>query len=530
MTKTLQWFSAALLIVTAGVAGATVLTNSQLGFVGNNSLDTLHAQCTRISILPPAVPIFPGVEPDATPRIVAAGTRALKAAGFEVLGSEAYGSAYDKVVREAGGLYNPGTGVKRSDVMGKAVDAAIKALLSDPQVTCFASLHVERAKAKMFSRLAVIDGAIERSDGGANSAISSFFQGLAGQGTLPAIVVVLRIFDRNEKLLYIRDGGVQLTTYLDHQHHDNYGDYLVVPPASLLQDEKRIDRALLNATVPMKYTPAQIDAGSDNPAINMGKISYDDLPQPPAAMHRVDKPLLVPREQILGSVHRVVLGPLTANGLAIPPEVAARYRSLVHERLVKLGWEVIDSDQLLQAMGYGVQQAGGIYDRITGNVDPAQLQKVMQVTLNSLALPAPVDAVALLSVIRTSATQNYGNVYWDGTFLSALTMGPADNHFSGFGNGTADLHAGEGGINAMSFSFVLRDAKGSLLVDSHGGIELLQKLTLQGKHSGSTTTYEQTYTNLTPADLFKNPARDVHAVDAALAELLHPAGSDASSK
>lgn len=499
------------------LAQATVLTPTELGYFNGNTRESVHAECKQIAIIPVATPAYPGVEFNASAKMEAAATRALQSAGFDVVSADLYNTAYEKIVHDAGGLYNPATGSKRTDVMNKAVDAALKALLSDPQVNCFANLHVAPAKASVANRYAYFDGVKEYSDGQANSAMSAFLLGSTGTGSIPAISIVLRIYNRSEKQLFGRFGGVQLTTYLDKQHGDNHGNYLFVPREALLQDDKRIERALTTATVPLRYSPGQIDAGSKDPAINTIELSPSDMPKPPPGSHQIDKPLLVPREQI--SVHRIALGTLATGGLVNSAEVAARYRAMVHERLTKLGWEVIDTDLLNAAFVQASNQAGGIYDPATGKTDPNRLKLVTQIALKSLSLPATPDAFVMISLVRSNATQVMGNVDWDGTQQSALTLGPATN---GVG-GTQDVHAGQGTIGAVSFSFTLRDASGTLLVDSHGGIQLLQKLSYQEKRESGRINYIQSYANLAAADLFNDPAKDTHAVDVALQPLLKTA-------
>jgi hypothetical protein len=521
MSKPLKFVVAGSIVLLSSVAWGDNLTSEQLGFSKDQTRESVLAACKHIAIIPVPVPAIPGGDPAVSAHIEAIGTRALQKVGFDVISTEAYSNARQQVIAQAGGAFNPGTGQKRSDVVSKALDAGMKALLSNSQMDCFATIHAERSKAMVFSRYAIFYGAKEYTDGGNNGTLSSILLGKGGTGQIGALSLALRIYDRNYKQLYGRFGGVQLTTYLDRQHGNNQGDYLFVPLEALLQDDQRLDRALTYATVPFRLSPEQMDAGKEDPKVNSAQIDPDVFSKPPAGVHNIYKPLLAPREQILGSVHRVVIGTLAPNGLTNSPEVVARYQSLVHERLAKLGWEVIDSAALNVAFGMASQQVGGIYDPFTGKTDPARLQQMMQVALTSLGLPAKPDGVALISLLKTGAVQVAGNVDWDGTTQSALTLGPVIDKVVAFG-GTTNQNAGEGGIAAASFNFALRDANGTLLVDSLGGIQLLQKLTLQGKHEHGSTTFSQTYTDLTPADLFTDPARDAHAVDVALSALLPP--------
>jgi hypothetical protein len=118
-------------------------------------------------------------------------------------------------------------------------------------------------------------------------------------------------------------------------------DFLVVPRAQLLLDDKRIERAVTYIAVPLRYTADEILAGAKNPAINTLDIAPASLPLPPVGVQSEEQsPFEVPRAEILSKVHRVVLGSINAGVFSPPAEVLVRYRNLVHHRLEKLGWEV----------------------------------------------------------------------------------------------------------------------------------------------------------------------------------------------
>lgn len=512
---------ASVLATCCNPALATTFTPAQLGYFNGATRESIHADCKHITIIPLWRPVYPGVDLSASDRIEAALAHALQAAGFEIASAESYSKAYDSVVQAAGGLYNPFTSVKRSDVMSKAVGAGMKALADDPQFACMATMHIEPTKAILSNRFAYFNGATEFADGGGVSALAELMVGVPGTGTLPAISVSLAIYNRSETELFGRFGGIQLTTYIDKQHGDSHGDFLPVPNDALLLDDKRIARAMVSATTPLRYSTEQINSGSNDPTINPLKISPSDLPHPPPGSHLKSKPLLVPREQILGSVHRVALGLLTPNGVTVTPELATRYRAMVHERLVKLGWEVVDVDLLYAAFNQAAIQVGGTFNVNTGLMDQERLRSVTQLALKSLSLPETPDAFAMISLAKISAVQVYGDVDWDGTRQDALKLGPVVRG-SLLSSGSRDLHAGEGTIAAASFTFSLRDAKGTLLVDTRGGVQLLQVLSLQSKQEYSRIVYEQILTNISPDQLFTDPARDTHAVDVALLPLLAP--------
>jgi hypothetical protein len=351
--------------------------------------------------------------------------------------------------------------------------------------------------------------------------LSRFMMGNSnGEGALGAVSVVLQLYNGEAKVLYGRSGGVQLSTYYDRQHGAQNSDFLVVPRAKLLLDDKRIERALTYATVPLRYTPQEIAAGDKNPAINTLAISPGSLPPPPpGSIGKEESPLLMPREQILSSIHRVVLGPLLTNGFTPPADVTSRYRMLVHEQLAKLGWDVVESDQLNIAFGAAVRQVGGYFDPMNGKVDPDRLRSLTQAALKALALPAPADGIVIISLVKITATQKYGNAAWDGAEQNALTLGPAIHHAKLFG-GNEDATAGESRISVSSLQLLLRDASGSVMYESRGGIQLLQQLSLTQQRNWRTINYQQHFADLAPTELFKDSERNDRAVDYALRDLV----------
>jgi hypothetical protein len=505
--------------VSANAAPPAPPSNEALGFSGASRDETL-VQCKRVGLIPVAKPALSGVDAEASTRIEVAATDALQAAGLEVIGPDSYTKAYDRFNKAIGGVFDPMTGAARKDAFSNVYQNAAREFFTQERLGCIVMVRAIIVRSNTSNNFASWDGAMEYIDGQANAALTRFMFGNNGLGALGAVSLSLQLYNREGKLLFSRNGGVQLAMYMDRQHGAQNSDFLRVPRAKLLQDDKRIERALTYATVPLRYSAEQIAAGDKNPAINTFAIAPSSLPQPPpGSAAKEESPLLVPREQILSSIHTVVLGPLLTNGFAPPAEVAARYRSLVHERLAKLGWEVVDSDQLNTAFAAAVKQVGGLYDPLTGKVDPDRLRSLTQAAIKALSLAAPPDGIAIVALVKTSAIQKYGNVDWDGTQQSALTLGPAINRTTLFG-GTENGTAGEGGIYALSLQIVLRDTSGTVLYEARGGIQLLQQLSIKAARSGLTTNFLQDYTTLAPSELFNGPDRDVHAVDVAMHELV----------
>lgn len=493
-------------------------SGQSLGFA-SGTRDEVLARCKRVGLIAVVRPAFPGVDPGASERLESAATRGLQLAGLEVVGPATYTSAYDRLNKAAGGVFDPMTGARRNGVATDVFQGALKEFFAQEQLGCTATLRVVQVTANDHGNLATWDGAVESVDG---QAPRTFLRILAerseASGRVSAISALLQLYDRDQKLLFGRRGGVQLTAYFDPRLRAQKIGILAVPSAKLLLDDKRIERALDFATAPLRYSAQQLVAAENNPAVNTLLISPASLsPPPPGSSLNPEPALKVPRLQIMNSVHRVVLGSLWLNGFNPPAEVAARYQSLIHERLAKLGWEVIDSDSLNLDAKDAVNIAGGIYDPLTGKIDPDKLRLSNDVLIKRLSLRAPPDAIIFVALIRVTAAQKLGNAAWDGAEQNALDLGAAIHHSKLF-DGTELSTAGEATISALSLHVLMRDANGVVLYDKRGGIELLQQMSL----TRYPTYVDQHFTDLVPGDLFKDPQRDVRAVDFALSELLVP--------
>jgi hypothetical protein len=290
--------------------------------------------------------------------------------------------------------------------------------------------------------------------------------------------VQVQIRDRENKVLFGRRGGIQLVSYHDPGHREGPTDFLTVPRANLLQDDKRIERGLRYAIVPLRYSPEEILAGANDPAINTALVKLQDLPAPPAGIVvSQDSGLKAPREQVLSTVHRVVLGPLYAGSFVLPPGTADRYRALVHAELARLGWEVLDADNLPAIAVGAMTKVGGSFDPLTGSPDATKVGEMMHEIFTGLALTPPPEALITIAVVKTAAPQTNGNAMWDGAAQNALNFGPAVKGPRLFG-GTSNNAAGEGVVAASALRVLLRDSSNVTLYDRLGGIELLQQLGL----------------------------------------------------
>jgi hypothetical protein len=517
------------IVVLLGTTGAAVAgskpvappTDTELGFVDGGRAAILE-RCKRLGIQPMIRPAFPGTDPEAAARIQSIAASFLGEAGFEVVPDASYVAAFDKFNRAIGGIYNRGTGAPRPGALAGVTQSALREYFDQDHLDCVASLQVFESKLNVVGRLVLWNGATERVNGQLPAGVSDFMFGAGDmRGTLPGLSVQLQILDRANKALFTRSGGIQLAAYHDPHRGSGTATFLNVPLAKLLQDDKRIERALRYATVPLRYTADEIAAGANDPSIATALVKLEDLPPVPAGVVAGEETALkVPRDQLLANVHRVVLGPLFATEFKVSPEIAARYRAQVHEELKRLDWEVIDADDLNTIAAESLQRIGGYYDPLTGAQDPAKVAEMMRLIFRGLALTPAPDALLTIALSKTWAPQKFGVAEWYGAEQDAQTLGPVNRGPKLFG-GSTNPNMGEGSVTASAVRVMLRDSSNATLYDGVGGLELLQQLSVKPVTTGfRTTSFQQTLTDRAPQELFQDQTRERHAIHFALRELV----------
>jgi hypothetical protein len=350
------------------------------------------------------------------------------------------------------------------------------------------------------SEFAEWDGARERREGDRPvSAVERFFRGGGYDGQLSAYSLQLQLINSDGQVVYGRLGGIQLDTYYRPEGAQAGKEILSVPPQSLFHDDRRLDRAIHVATLPLLHSPQEIAAGGNDPAINTLLIS--DLPPPPTAG---EPPVLalragVPREQILAGTHRVVVARLVPGKPAgVTEEVVQRYMSLIQSELAPLGWELIESARPGELLDAAMQTSKGLYDPMSGELDRARLLQLRRSALAQLdSSPAP-DAILWVRFDEAPVEYHHGTAVWDGASQSAITLG----------SGSRDSGYIDGMVRALTLTVELRGPDDTVLYAGRGGVQLLQ--------------YVRGYGNMdiAPTALFKDPQHDLAVVHRALRELV----------
>ncbi len=490
----------ALATASASQAGTPpVQTDTQLGFFHDSRVDVL-AHVKRVGLLPAYLPPGFGQREDVKAMLESKASEELRQAGFEVVGSQDYKAAFERFSRQLGGLYDPLTGAVKSQQMRAAEENARHEFIDKDHLDGYVLLSIRSTKASFDYDFAYWDGARERSDG--RPAAPSFWENLNRannfRGTLPAYSLLLQISNTGDQIVFGHFGAIQLAAYHDANHGKGVNDFLSVPADSLFRDDKRIERAVHIAAIPLLHSGQEIAAGQKDPSIN--SVLIGGLPPPPAAATpQPESPLKVGREQILAKTHRVVISTVGHSGITLASDVGQRYMALIRAELQPLGWEVIESDRAFSALGEAVRTSSGMYDPMTGVLNTARVSELRKGVFTHLGISPAPDAILWVQLIPAFTQHHWGSVVWDGVSQSAITLGPIE-HVNSF--------AGEAGIRALSLLVQLRDPEDALMYEGRGGIQLLQQL--KGKE----------LVNLAPTELFQDKTRDQPAVHAALRDLV----------
>ena len=491
-------------------AAPAIRSDSSLGFF-QDSRGSVLAQMKRVGVLPPIIPNSVS-EPDRdalAKRLESKVTAALRQAGMQVVGSDEFTPLWQANRQKLGGTYDPVTGRVKPEQSHLADFSARGEYIEKYHLDGYVVISVRQVDARFNHDIACWDGACERSDG--RAAPPSFFELLVNSatysGTLQAYSLAIQLSNTANRIVYGREGGIQLAVYYQPGRRKAGNDFLPVPSASLFHDEARIDRAVHIATLPLIYSPQQIAAGAKDPSFHTELMS--GFPAPPAAEPPVPpSPFKVPREQILENVHRVVVGVCDTAVPPLPRDAAERYVPLVLAALKPLGWQTIQSIRACGAITEATRSAGGIFDPVTGALETARLSAVQRQAFASLEITPPPDAVLWVQVVPTNAQHHWGNVQWDGASESAITLGPVRPGPLLFG-GTERPQVGDGVIHAASLTVALIDGNDHGLYANRGGIELLQQLKTNKAH-----------VDLAPGELLRDEKRNEAAVAAALHDLV----------
>jgi hypothetical protein len=398
--------------------------DADLGFFHDSRADVL-AHFKRLGVISPVLPPGFTQREDLKAMLEAKVSDALRQAGFEVVGSEDYKAALDRFIAQLGGIYDPRTGALKRAQSSAADENARREFVDKDHLDGFVYLSLRETQASYAAGIARWDWVKERSSGPpigpTLSGILNYNFKATHTGTLPAYSLQLQIANAGNQVVFGRQAGIQLASYLTDLHPEAGGMFRAVPPQNLFRDEKRIDRAIQIDTLGLLHSAEEIAAGAKDPSINADLIK-DLPPLPEGVFPHPEAPLKVPRDEILARTHRVVLTELSHPGLSVPPEAAARYLKLIREELKPLRWEIIESDQVFAALAAALGSSAGLYEPMTGAADTARLAALRRSIYTHLGVDPSPDAILWVQLVPTVAQyhQRFPTAVarWDGAVQS----------------------------------------------------------------------------------------------------------------
>jgi hypothetical protein len=216
-------------------------------------------------------------------------------------------------------------------------------------------------------------------------------------------------------------------------------------------------------------------------------------------------PFVVSRSDIYEKVDTLAMLPLQCPDFDRKEEVSARYEALITERLVAAGFKVIPSKESASIRNTMIEQLGGIFDPVTGQVAEAKRQAVSDYLVQEMNAKFDIDAFITPRIDQVGAQWSGNNATWDGA--TDATTGKT-GFWASLGNSNMS-----GTIPAMSLVVVLRDKTDSEgYYVGRGGIQLLA-------HYGETFTAG--FTDIPKSEWFVDGERDVTAVTIALTALVN---------
>lgn len=498
-----------------------VPSDMSLGF-SRLSRDALLSTIKRVGVLPVVLPDAYRDHHDAEVALRDAVIKYLQAAKFEVIGPATYQESLVRLNQQRGGMYDESTGELKREVAGAVQGGARREFASREQLDGFVYVRVIQTTSDCDEYYASWNGVSERSDGKLPPT-SGFVDGISvgqSKGRLPALSLLVVIFDKQEQVVFERRGGIQLTSYLAGVEglHFQFEGTLIrfkdVPPGDLLKDSQRLDRAARVATLPLVSTPKEISLADDESQGKTRRLNLLALPAPPTGyLAAAESPLRVAREQILQSVHRVAVAPVDPGPFAVSGEVQQQFARSIKLELAPLNWEVVEVPGARDLLDKALREAK-TFDSLTGTQDESRASAARKAVFTSLGISPAPDAIVWPGLVKVGASHDGGDVEWDGANQNAYSMLPI---VKGILDRTNRPEMGAGGISAMSFSLSLTDSNDTTLYRSRGGVQLLQRLT---QRPGSYTLAGAELVDVPASELLNDYVRERAAVEYAVQDLV----------
>ena len=490
----------AIAVLLAGSAAEVANAAQDKGFVQDRA--QVMARLKRVGLLPAVLP--PGFyrRDEVRTKVRELLLPRLKAAGFDVVPLNDYQAKLESMYREVGGVYDPMTGEADKRKFAAVTEHARSDEIDANHLDGLAYVRVLMVGAAFARWEAEWDGVKEPAAG--KYGFAARFGAPDVTGKLPAYSLQLILLDQTQGVVFNWAGGIQLYAYTGGK----MGSYRFIARQDALKDDVRLARAADVATLPLRATAQEIEAGklADKLA---ARDTYESKPLPPlpeAAPDSEDAVFRQPRERIIADIKRVALAPVALDDQITGAGAAARYEALITAELGKLGWSLVPPGAYAAAWDGARAQSGGFYDTVTGEFFEERFKQARQRALQTLSVGGqPVQGLVEAHIYKALAPYNMGKAEWDGVQQNALDFGPwKKGGFLGVYNyGNTNI----GFVPALSLAVTVFGADDDLLYTARGGIQLLRKI------SGGRLV------EVPASDWFAMPEHDVAATHVALRAL-----------
>jgi hypothetical protein len=383
----------------------------------------------------------------------------LRAAGFEVRGAELYRSIEAEARQAGGGWFDPFTGRanlnKRAAILARAMDT----YQSHYRVDAFLRAQIEEVPLRYLDEKHVHWDGVEENIVVKEGLIAfiNHADGFLDHGQIPAITLLVALYDTQGKRLYSAAGGIGTRSAVVNKQ------FVSVDVSSLLGDSARLAQAAEVALRPLSKggEPAKAPVRSVGIGTLLTSPDSIDTSEAEAASDST-------RTEIQNTVKTIAIVPIDLNDSPHEETVRAIYQDRLVQSLKAAGYNVVSRWTYERAFTDAAEQAGGIYDPISGGIAAEKLAKAREIHTRTLRDEYHVDALLYFSFPTVALPfSRKGLVEWDGLSRSALTQ---DAPVGG-------SNAIWGRTTAISLSARLTDLTGKVLYSKRAGIDLLAQFT-----------------------------------------------------
>jgi hypothetical protein len=406
--------------------------------------------------------------------------------GISAVPLSVYSDIESRVRKEQGGWFDPQTGRTIEEKRSAILEKTRAEVAAAHNLDGFAKIWVDVVGARLSGSDAMWHGVREPASFplGQNALLKLFDNSV---GSLPALSVTVSIFDRNNKLLYGRYGGLQLLAMT--REFKGVTQFPDIDDDFILSDPVRNRRAIRLALQALVFSPEQVKAQD----LEFHKRSIDVTKGPRTKGELRDEegqvmavPIIVEsaKEEALpapalhigladlkGRVGTIALAPVTLRiGRNLPGRGVAIEDALTRG-LNAAGFKTLPSDTFSEIYLRHRATMGPYFDPVSGDALTDPNDALNAAVFEELRVKHGVSAVAHCTVVRSVALHDGKKAHWDGVSQS-LAQG---------GNLLAKLNAGisngySGTASAISLELRLLGADQEVLFANRGGLQLLQRM------------------------------------------------------